>query len=844
MSSRDEIVERNVARLLSRAYRPVAPDAAFERELRRRVDERLSPVVAERAAIIHCADRELGRPPFRVLGLAWSTFAVAAAVLIAFGIWSLFATWRADVGERETVSSILGRGAVAVSERPGEWRALEPVDGTAHYTLAAHAAFETPSSARVVITAADGDALTLEANSGAECSVAGTQLAITLGRGALDASRAVAGEPWRFDFACDASHRRATIELAAGRLELDAAFTSGCARAKLSADGRAELAFESWRDALEPGGARELCASTLVPPPRADSARTGVGSEPDSVAVAQSATADVVGEVFDVASGQPLEDFRVVLAPLLTLPRPSQARSTDFEAAHGRFEIAEVEPGDYVVWVGAPGRAYFATAVVNLGEQPFELRADLPLGISLAGRVVARADGRPIEGALVLSENDVPASLTPLRVDDGAPLGIDVETTDASGRFQLDHLRSRATRLRVYAPGFAPAWVPCEGTSGDVEVSLTPAAKLVGRVENADGAPEAEHVVLVVPMDSTQYPVYWSQQTVTNDAGEFTVADLPALACVVVHLGNLREPSQWAPIPAVRYVTTVEGATQRADFVAPGRGARLFGRVLDGAGTALAGRVLTLVPAGSGPGDPTRWRMASVDAEGRYDLGGLDAGSYELYLSLRAPMEVLFQTEVGLDRDQERELDVHTGSAVLRGRAVGEPDRTPVANVVWILNRRVDGESRFAARVLGDSDGAFEVPLLGDGEYELTALPQDGVHAMASSGVVKVAGGVAPEPIELALGFGLRVAVVVRAVDGTAATGATVHVVDERGHPLELLETQRTDSQGRIEFVGLPAGTYHVSARLGELATDEFTLDLVPGAASPVVELALAHARR
>ncbi|MBI5433119.1 MAG: carboxypeptidase regulatory-like domain-containing protein [Planctomycetes bacterium] len=854
MSAHDDLLERNVARLLGRAYRPVAPSEEFRRELLRRIEaaasDRARATRRERAAIVECAERELAGGPFAPRRFGFGVIAVAALVLVLFAVWRFVAPAPARP-EREGLAAILARGAVARSDGEG-WRALEPRDGVAHERLTERATFLTPATATLELAFERGGTLTLLASSELDVAPAAVPgaapeaaLSAALARGSLLAAHDASVPPWRLEFACDTTRRRAAVELSAGSLRLAApgSGVSACARLELSADGRAELVLDTWRAPLVAGVERELCADVWISAPSAEPGRTRVASElPERAepAVEPASVPDVSGEVVDAATGEPLDEFTVVLAPLLTIPRPREPRFEPFTAARGRFAIDDVRKGDYVVWVGARGRAYFASSVVELGDEPSEVRAELGVGATLTGRVLDRATGRPIVGASVISESDVPASMIELHLDVEYESWIAIERTDGAGRFVLEHLRSAAPRLRVTAPGFAPAWLACDGSAGDVELSLTPSATLVGRVESADGTPQSDHVLVAVPMDSSQYPLYWSEQIVTDDRGEFRCVDLPAIQCVVVHLGSLADRASWSPVPAVRYVTLAAGEERRADFTTPLRGARVFGRLLDPSGAPVGNRTLTLVPAGDIVEDPTRWRITNVEADGRYDVRGLSAGTYELYVSARAPMEVLYQLSIVVEKNRELELDVHLGGGAILGRAVAQDGGAPVAGVVWILMRTVDGEEDFAARVIGDGDGKFEIPSLVDGEYRLIALPQDGVHALASRAGLVVSGGAAVGPVELALGRGSRASVLVLDAAGAPVVGALVELRDEHGTELVLTELQRTDTQGRLELVGVPGGRFAFVAKLGDVASAEVTRDIIAGEAA-AIELRLAR---
>jgi hypothetical protein len=764
-----------------------------------------------------------------------ASLAAAAAVLIALVAWWRSATQEPRGREPETLAAILARGAVAASES-GRWRALEPSAGVAHAALAGTATYVTPASAALELANESGDRLTVLAESSADLRV-DAGVSVALAYGGVRAQRAPGGATWRVEFDCDAAQRHGAIELAAGELELVAGASTGGARAALSSDGAADLLADAQRFALAPGIDRELCADPSLASPSNEDQRARV--EPEAVAPSEPAvpalpTLDLVGEVRDAESAALLDDFTVVLAPVLALPKPSSPQITEFNAAGGHFEFAEVVPGDYVVWVGARGYAYFASERLTLGDTPHDVRAALERGVTLGGRVIDRATRQPVEGARVISESDVPAAMTELHLDRKYESWVAIERTDASGRFLCEHLRSAATRLRVTAPGFAPAWAAADGSRADVEIELSPGATLAGRVEDSRGEPQADHLVVAVPLDASQYSLYWSEQMITDEHGEFRAPDLPPIQCVVVHLGSLRDRASWSTAPTVRYTTLAAGETRRVEFTTRALGARIFGRVLDPRGEPVGDRTLTIVPAGAGLEDPTRWRITHVEADGRYAIGGLTKGEYELYLSARTPSEVLLQATVEVAGENDVEFDLHVGSGTLRGRVRAKADGAPIANVVFVLERVREGRGEFAARVFGESDGAFEFPTLADGTYRLLALPQDGVHALATRAGLVVAGGDPVEPVEIELELGARATVRAVGPDGAPFVGAEVVVHDLAGNDVMASGLGRTDADGRIELVGLPAGTLRFVARVDGSTSREAVVDLAVGDAPTI----------
>ncbi|HET9596848.1 MAG TPA: carboxypeptidase-like regulatory domain-containing protein, partial [Anaeromyxobacteraceae bacterium] len=114
------------------------------------------------------------------------------------------------------------------------------------------------------------------------------------------------------------------------------------------------------------------------------------------------------------------------------------------EFSGDRFEVADASPGPVRVSVQTPsgGHAHVELELAP-GEQR-ELEVVLEPGASVEGRAVDARTGSPVAGTAVVVE----------RV--GSPPRSEA-TTGADGRFRLTGLPMGARRLRLIAPGYAPA---------------------------------------------------------------------------------------------------------------------------------------------------------------------------------------------------------------------------------------------------------------------------------------------------------------------------------------------------------------------------------------------------
>ncbi len=821
MSSRDEILDSNVGRLMRRAYSPVAPREEFRRTLEKLVRDRLE-LARERAA---------GRSSFAP---AW--FAVAAALALCFASVVLYerSTHRAIEGADE----ITAEGRVAIWNG-ASWRALA-VDGLeVSFALDDARRIATPQGVRAI--ALLGDGARVELGSASEASIEGRDssgVAIELVRGSARLVRDGAlGADWTLAAHSADGGVSPKVDFASGELECSAApqpTSLECARVRL-ARGRANVG----RRALVVGEWFELCSQSSLETLDASS------SEPDRVAVAdatQNSAAptpphaeQLFGTVVDAGDRTPIDTFHVVLVPRLELPHPSEPRIFDFDAARGRFAIDGVPNGNYTLWIKAAGRAAFRESGLIVGAAPIEVHAALDVGRTITGRVVARDTGRPIAGATLISEGDYPAAITELGRVDLSELLAPRASSDPSGAFELANLRAGETSLRATASGFSPDWVHLD-LSGDALQSLAPVVieldvggTIRGRVEDASSAPQRDVLVIAVPMEAAAYPLYWESPALTDANGEFAIADLPSVQCVVVKLGPKDDRTSWS-VPETRYVRVVAGDSVRADFSAAARGTHFFGRVRDADGRPLAGHSLTISPADydGTQAISTRWRSIALDSEGRFDLTDVAPGSYEVYLSVDLPMNVVQQDRVELGAgDVEHDITVARGS--IRGRVRGVDESGASFPFVAIVDRRLGDRWDFMARVIGGEDGSYAAPMLVDGEYRVSAIPSDGVHAFGSSESVTIRDGAAVAGVDLRLEKSARLALHVVDLHGEPIGSASVRLMDPTGGLVQLSTAQSTDSRGHLEFSNLTAGHWTVEVTKSGLRSSHDELELRTG---------------
>ena len=385
-------------------------------------------------------------------------------------------------------------------------------------------------------------------------------------------------------------------------------------------------------------------------------------------------------------------------------------------------------------------------------------------------RVVSAETGEPIAGATVRAftldrhgHSDLPQ----------------VWTTGADGWARVEPLTTADLAFGASAPGHVevepgrghPPVVAAADVAPEVEVRLRRGGVLAGRVRIAGGEPRQA----LVTIDTTGFPDDAADivhETVTTHGdGTFRVDTLPPGDYRVVAL---------VPLSVTLCDATIEVATdvEDLDLVVPPpytserTGAKWTLVVLDSSGAPVDGARVQLRqkswvgsgrPAGRGEEQFDRWEQPTetwIEVHSATDFAGQPLGPVLVRLPDLAP-----------DRFEVRLPPQRT----IRGRLVDEQNR-PVRGVTvsaWPTHRPFDRGDRNEHDPHGadrsDADGVFEVPRLGEGEYDVVAdvpdeyVPTDGERAAAGA-----------EGIVVRLRSAAHVIVTVLDADGAPVAGCSV----------------------------------------------------------------------
>ncbi len=527
-------------------------------------------------------------------------------------------------------------------------------------------------------------------------------------------------------------------------------------------------------------------ASKSVPPPApgpAAKARPSAPSPPTRL--------DVL--VVDPA-GRPVEGAFVAVAPVTGAYRPGgeiapEKARTGFTSADGRVRLEALPPGPWNAWVSAKG---FVTAPVRrVASGP--LRVRLERGGVIAGVVREGDGGRPVAGARVVVESDVPS----LAVGGADPVHPEA-VTDAEGRFRLEGIGRAAVRLSVRAPGYARATRSGVRAGSSVELYLFPGATLSGSVRDDAGRPVRG--ALVRAQGDTAWEAPAPERT--DESGRFVMAGVAPGEYTLVAREGGRAPGI--------AVVVVEPLGEASASLVLSDGGFVTGRIVDAEGRPLAGRARVEEYEGKAlPPFASDMLVAAAGADGAFALGPLPLGSLEVTVS--APRHASRRVEAGVSA-RGRAVDLgdvalDPGLAI-RGRVRDREGRGVEAAAVraTTLGPGAAGEGEAES----GAAGRFEIGGLRPGRYEVTAS----ATGYATGRAVAEAGG---EEIEVVLDEGGTLTGRVADESGAPVEDAQVTARDESGTERWRVASGRSDEgDGRFALRDVPPGRYDLEVRAGD----------------------------
>lgn len=820
MKRDDRVLEENLARLFARAWQPARPTQEF----RARLDAQLR----ERAGRYGRA-----RAPRVPLWLA------AAAVLAVGAAWRLYVPQRP--GARADVAEILARGEVAWRVAPQDWQAAETRDGVAELgERAAPLEVRTPPSAAAHVSWMGGE-FSLDPAGTVALTQEESGEALRLERGALVARAGALA------LDLSATDGRLTLEVGSARLAqleqgLEVQLQTGRGRLSDLPSERAVEAPGLWLlrggRVLEPEG--EIERRTALADPDSGATHSPPPEAPRLAAVLRGRVRAPDG--FDEQGAvrwRPVEDYRLFLLKAVPLPMAATPQEVAVREGEGRFHVPAVEPGEYTVFVLAPGHAVWRQAELELGEAAQDpgrvpdLDVQLDVGLTVRG-TLRDPSGAPLSGALVLSEVDAPSNVLPLEREALAEYAfVRHAVSEDDGSYVLEHVARGTQVLRASGGGASVAWIDGLEVAGalpllGVDFVLPPPGAIEGRVLDAEGAPRAGAVVLASVADfSRQRPALSYVASRVDDEGRYALEGLPAgtLAVLLFPSGAPAADST----PDMRLFAVRAGERRTLDFLGRFEGARLRGRLLDAAGSPLPGRAIWIdVPPNSLR--PSNLVSTTTDALGGFAFEDLRPGELQLFVAGLRPTELTLVESFSMRAGETLQRDFRAGSESVAGTVVSAADGTPLSGALVVL--LAGAERDFAGKSMSDAQGRFVVPHVRPGLYDVVVQPARGAFGDARQSGLSVAAGLGVQGLELRLPPGGSAVITLRDAGGAPIAGAELILVSPAGDARWCDDALESDARGRAEVEGLLLGRWRLRARAPGFAPGEVEFDVQPGQAA------------
>lgn len=558
------------------------------------------------------------------------------------------------------------------------------------------------------------------------------------------------------------------------------------------------------------------------------------------VALALRAAATIRGRVLDASDGLPIPGASVQ-RKAKDASKARGGRNNPFAAmmgsrgasvttdAEGAFEIKSIEPGGYDLTASLRGYADSAAVTVNCaaGETTDGIEILLPAGVDVAGRVIEKATGAGVPGAVVWSVR-ADAGLGGFTATDftggtpQAPASAISATSDADGRFVLEGLSPGKITLEVRVADHAPATAPgVTAPSTDVVVSVTGGGFVAGRVTGADGASVGGATVMMMRGMMGQ----GARQAKTDADGEYRFERLPAGAYQIM----LLDPTSPMMSSGMASVTVRDGETTQHDF-AKKSGGRAVGGDVSKDGKPLANAPVMLMGGGGG------MKMATTDEKGHFSFDGLEPGDYTVLVQSAFVGGGTTSKKVTVGADGKLEdVRLELSSAKIEGDVVdAETGKgVPAAQVqlTEIGAKFGSGEEllgTFRGQAICDERGHFLISDVQAGSFTLRASAQ-GYPATTMDGVASGA-----QKVRVEMRRGVEFPVTVTGPGDTPVANAMVQSVDSAGREamafdMTMSSITQTDGVARLR---LAPGRYTLKVTATNFLPAQVEIDTVSGSAA------------
>jgi hypothetical protein len=410
----------------------------------------------------------------------------------------------------------------------------------------------------------------------------------------------------------------------------------------------------------------------------------------------------ISGRVVDKASKQPVTVFQAGVSGSrggggMMIMGPNQMRS--FTSDDGTFTLENVAAGTATLMVSAPGytNSRSSNITVEEGKTVSDVVVEMDTGAKLIGRVTS-PDGTPLAGAVVrqtFGNNPMRA----MAMMSGNELAA---TTEANGEYTIEAVEPGEKTFMFTHPDYLPTTktVDVNGREARLDAQLGAGLNVTGMVVTEAGAPVAEATVRAISASGS------ASSARSGAGGAFTFDRLaPGRYTITASKPGLADG-------VLRDYEISAGSQVR---IAMKSGGTLFGHVT---GLSEADLAQAMVEVRGSEGYAT----APLDTAGNYRLEGAPTGTLRVVATVMRGFDrrSTQPKNVELASGDARQLDLEfrTDTAVT-GRVTRDGRPVTNANVMFSPRR---GGVQAAASVATDSNGAYTVAGLSDGEYNVVVM--------------------------------------------------------------------------------------------------------------------------
>jgi hypothetical protein len=541
--------------------------------------------------------------------------------------------------------------------------------------------------------------------------------------------------------------------------------------------------------------------------------------------------AQISGVVRDAASGKPIEGA-------LVESRSPGSETAPWEPGAGRVEARSDREGRFRLEGLGAARQRVRAAARGYGAQlqtsvrpGTSIEFFLPPGAAVLGNV-RDAQERPLSGALVELEESEGHGFQPAY----RPVA-----TDSHGHFEILGLEPGRFRLVARHPELAPAlsgvFSLAEGSEEQVDLVLRAGVTVAGRLVGPDQRAVRGSVTLA-EIDGQAAPETLTEtaKAAAGENGRFRFTQLPPgnHALAVVAPGYTPQ----------RVEVAVEARPVDLGDVKLETGLVIEGRVVDGSRNPVPDAELEASPAAINRRieEESADRSSRSDATGRFVIGGLSEGTYDVRAQAYGFGRVVRPIEAGA---KGVSLVLEPAGSVT-GLVVDDA-QNPVADFRVVAQvRRDEGDVRawqrpYVKRITA-ADGRFVLEGVSSGTYVVDVSAPETVPLTVKD--VLVQAGSASDIGRVVLRAGGTARGIVVDTEGAGVAGADVTV--SAGLGTRFVEPARTTTSGDGSFTlrGVAPGRVELVASHPSYADGRSAIEVDPASGPAEVKIVMGHGAR